>query len=243
MLDFQNILKNGIEISSSGTSGQPKKFFQSPKKIAESNKVAIAAQRLTKDSRVYTCCKLTHAGGLLAQTLPAMSIRATVDIEPFSAYEFVRKIHKYTHTHNTPQHAKAIMLTKAWKDLDLSGIWITCGADPVTWDIIEEFVDKGAIFLANWGMSEVGPIAINTLFDSTEKVQKYKQIAPDNSTILGDTAWCQFKIVENELTVKGTISIYDDWYATGDIVESKDGIFFYRGRKNIIVDLNNPRKG
>ena len=91
-LYFQNILENGIEISSSGTSGSPKTFFQTPEKIEAANRVAIQAQHITTASKIYTCCKTTHAGGLLAQTLPALSIGAAVDIELFNAYEFVKKI-------------------------------------------------------------------------------------------------------------------------------------------------------
>ncbi len=243
IIDYNKIINNGIIISSSGTGGPSKQYFQSAKKIKASNLVAIDAQKITKDSRIYTCCKITHAGGLLAQTIPALSIGAVVDVEVFSPYEFVRKISNYTHSHITPLHAKAIMLTKGFKNLKLHGIRITCGADPVTWDIIEAFVEKGAIFLANWGMSEVGPISINIEFDSLDKVFAIKNIAPAQSTILGDKFYCQYKIFDNELTVKGDICIYDGWYNTNDIVEEVDGILFYKGRKNINVDLYSPKKG
>ena len=237
------ILDEGVTIHSSGTSGNPKEFYQSPKKIKAANLVALTAQNITVNSKIYTCCKTTHAGGLFAQTLPALSIGAQVDIEPFNAYQFVKKINSYTHTHITPLHAKAIMLTKGFKDLDLSGIWVTCGADPVTWDIIEAFVERGATFMANWGMSEIGPIAINIVFDGLDKVNKYKSISPENSTILGNVSWCYYKVVNNELVVKGDICIYDDWYYTKDKVVEIDDVLFYTGRTNAQVDLCSPRKG
>jgi len=241
--DFRQILSNGIVIHSSGTSGSPKSYFQSPLKIKTANEVALNRQQISKSSKVYTCCKLTHAGGLLAQTLPALEIGAEVDIEDFNAYSFVRKIKNYTHSHITPLHAKAIMMTKGFRNLDLTGVWITCGADPITWDIIESFVSKGARFLANWGMSEVGPIAINTLFDSMDKVFYYKSLCPSNATILGDIASCDFKITDRELWVRGNISIYEDWYATKDLVVNNQGILFYQGRTNKEIDLWNPMKG
>jgi acyl-coenzyme A synthetase/AMP-(fatty) acid ligase len=240
--DYQQILSNGVVIHSSGTTNQPIPYFQSSAKLKIANEVARLRQQITKSSRIYTCCKLTHAGGLLAQTLPALEIGAEVDIENFNAYAFVNKITNYTHTHITPLHAKAIMMTKGFHTLDLTGVWVTCGADPVTWNIIESFVNKGAKFLANWGMSEVGPIAINTLFDSVEKVMYYKSICPLDATILGDVASCDVKLVNNELFVKGNISIYDDWYATKDKVITAHGIFFYQGRTNKEVDLWNPIK-
>jgi hypothetical protein len=241
--DYQQILSNGITIHSSGTTGTATSYFQPPEKIKAANEIALLRQHISKSSKIYTCCKLSHAGGLLAQTLPALEIGAQVDIEDFNAYTFVKKITNYTHTHITPLHAKAIMMTKGFRQLDLTGVWVTCGADPVTWDIVESFVSKGAKFLANWGMSEVGPIAINTLFDSMEKVVYYKSLCPDNATILGDIASCDIKLVNGELFVRGKISIYDNWYATKDKVVSKQAVLFYQGRTNKEVDLWNPIKG
>jgi acyl-CoA synthetase (AMP-forming)/AMP-acid ligase II len=242
-MDYKKILAEGITISSSGTSGSPKQFFQPPEKIKMANRVAREVQKISTSSLIYTCCKVTHAGGLFAQTLPALEIGSKVDIVQFNAYSFIRDIRKYTHTHITPLHAKAIMLTKGFEDLDLHNIWITCGADPVTWDIIEAFVERGATMLVNWGMSEIGPIAINTMFNSIEKVKSYKKICPPNATLLGDIAYCNYRIVNNELLVKGSISIYNDWYATQDKVTVQDGILFYQGRTNKEIDIWTPKKG
>lgn len=243
ILDIEDILNNGVTISSSGTSGTPKDFFQHPKKLHHSNLAAIDAQKLTASSKVYTCCKITHAGGLLAQTVPALSIGAHVDIVQFNAYHFVRDIKNYTHSHITPLHAKAIMMTKGFHNLDLTGITITCGADPVTWDIIESFVSKGCKFISNWGMSEIGPVAINVTFDDLDQVKFYKDLCPPNATILGDTAYCNFKIDNSELVVAGDICVVDDWYYTKDLVEQVNGVLFYKGRTNKEVDLWQPKKG
>jgi acyl-CoA synthetase (AMP-forming)/AMP-acid ligase II len=242
-LNFDYIINNGITIHSSGTSGDPKPYFQSPAKIKNANAIAITSQHINKFSKVYTCCKTTHAGGLLAQTLPALSIGAQVDIVDFNAYDFVRDINNYTHTHITPKHAKAIMSTKGFWSLDLSGIWVTCGADPVTWDIIETFVGQGATFMTNWGMSEVGPIAINAVFKDIEAVRELKQSAPKNSTILGSNKYCKYKIIDGELYVSGDICIYDDWYATKDRVIIQNDILYYTGRTNKDIDLWTPLKG
>jgi acyl-CoA synthetase (AMP-forming)/AMP-acid ligase II len=122
-----NIIENGCKILTSGTTGTPKTYFQSPEKIRAANRVAIDSQKITKNSKVYTVSKMTHAGGLLAQTLPALSIGANVVIDNFNAYTFLKEIKKYTHTHLAPGHARAIMGTKGFKDCDLSNVWITCG--------------------------------------------------------------------------------------------------------------------
>jgi|TARA_R110002074_G_scaffold274742_1_gene446274 acyl-CoA synthetase (AMP-forming)/AMP-acid ligase II len=226
-MNLRKIVNEGCVIKTSGTTGTPKDIIQTPEKLKAADEIAIVSQELTPKSKVYTICKTTHAGGLLAQTLPAFRIGAEVSIEPFNAFAFCREIKKYTHTHITPGHARLIMRTKGFKDLDLTGIWVTCGSDPVEWNIIEAFVNRGATFMANWGMSEVGPCAINRVFRTTEDIQSVK----DEQTILGTLEWCETKIIDSELHVRGDICVYDGWFATGDLVKRKNGILYYLGRK------------
>ena len=194
-MNLRKIINEGCVIKTSGTTGTPKDIIQTPEKLKAADEIAIASQQLTSKSKVYTICKTTHAGGLLAQTLPAFRIGAEVSIESFNAFSFCREIKKYTHTHITPGHAQLIMRTKGFKDLDLTGIWVTCGSDPVEWNIIEAFVNRGATFMANWGMSEIGPCAINRVFRNIEDIETVK----DEQTILGTLEWCETKIIDSEL--------------------------------------------
>jgi len=226
-MNLTKIISDGCTISTSGTTGTPKEIEQTPTKLKAADAVAIKCQKLTPESKVYTICKTDHAGGLLAQTLPAVRIGAEVTIEPFNAFRFCREIGKYTHTHITPGHAQLIMRTKGFKDLDLTGIWVTCGSDPIDWNIIESFVEHGAIFMANWGMTEIGPCAINHVYRTIEDVHKLK----DENTILGTNVYCGTKVVDNELYVRGDICVYDGWFATGDLVEEREYGFYYLGRK------------
>ena len=228
---LNTILTDGIELHTSGTTGAPKMFFQSPDKLKHANAAAIDSQEITSKSRVYTVCKMSHAGGLLAQTLPAHSIDADITVEDFNAYRFVKQIHKYTHTHLTPNHARAIMGTKGFWDLDLNGVWVTCGSDPVTWDIIEAFTKQGATFMANWGMTEIGPCVINKVFRTYDDVKQAKSWAYHTGTILGDRFYCDYKIEEDILWVKGNISVFgDEWYKTTDIVKDHYHVLYYLGR-------------
>lgn len=226
-MELKNILKNGTSISSSGTTGPAKDIFQSPQKIQQANKVAREVQQITKDSKVYTVCKLDHAGGLLAQTLPAIEIDAEVHIEQFNPYSWVQKINDFTHTHLTPGMALAVSKTKGWKDLNLENIIVACGSDRVPAECINKFVEKGATFITNWGMSEVGPIAINKTFTPKDE-QAYDLPL---YTLMGDTAFVETKIVRHELYVRGNICVYDDWFATGDLVKYEKGNYWYYGRK------------
>jgi acyl-CoA synthetase (AMP-forming)/AMP-acid ligase II len=230
-IDHNKILTEGIALLTSGTTAPPKKIFQSPEKLNAANSAALDSQQLTKESKVYTVCKLAHAGGLLAQTLPALSIGAEVIIEDFNAYRFVRKIKDYTHTHISPGHAHLIMQTKAFNDLNLTGIWVTCGSDSVDWGIIEAFVKRGATFMTNWGMSEIGPCAINTVFRNMDDVVYHQEEMLKDATLLGTRFYCDWKVVDEQLYVKGDICVHDDWFATGDwVVTNSSGTPYYKGR-------------
>ena len=232
MIDYKNILNDGIEISSSGTTGPAKMVFRTPSNLRACIDVAIDAQHLTRSSKVLTVTRMTHAGGLLTQTLPAYSIGAEFKVQQFNAFSFLKDFKDYTHTFLAPAQMTALMNTKGFNDCDLTGKRILGGSDPVSWEMIEAFVSKGAIVQPNWGMSEIGPIVINIEFDSMDKVQYVKERTPDEYTIMGDTYYCDWKIIDHELYVKGPTSIYNDWYATGDIVALDMGKrMYYLGRK------------
>lgn len=225
--DLKHWLEHGGVLRSSGTTGPQKEIYQSPEKIKYANKVAVDSQQITKNSKIYTVCKTQHAGGLLAQTLPAYSIGAEVTIEDFNAYNFVKEVTKYTHTHITPKHAQAIMKTKGFWNLDLSNLWVTCGSDTVTWNIIEAFVNRGATFMTNWGMTEIGPCAINKVFTNLDEIRSLKW---EKGSVLGDNYYCDYKIIDNELWVRGDICVYDDWFNTKDIVKKGNNVLYYHGR-------------
>ena len=226
-MELKNILKNGTSIRSSGTTGPAKELYQSPEKIKHANKIAREVQKITSSSRVYTVCKLDHAGGLLAQTLPAIEVGAEVVVEQFNPYRWISNIDNFTHSHLTPGMALAISKTKGWQNLDLTDKIIACGSDRVPAECINKFVAKGATFISNWGMSEVGPVAINKTFTPSDSAAYDIPL----HTIMGDTAYVQTKIVRHELYVKGDICVYDDWFATGDLVKYENGCYWYYGRK------------
>ena len=235
MLDednWQAALANGFELQSSGTTGEPKRIFQSPAKLLAANRVAVAAQNITAQSRILTVCRMTHAGGLLAQTLPGWSVQAHVEIKPFNAFSFARDINGFTHTHLTPMHCNLLMQTKSFRTLDLCGVFITCGSDNVTFDIIEAFVERGAMFMCNWGMTEIGPVAINTVFDTLEKVSQYREQALAKGTLLGDRYFCEYRIIDDELWVRGDLCVYEDWFNTHDLVAlNEQGAMYHLGRR------------
>jgi len=231
MIDFSSILKKGVSITSSGTTGEPKTIFRTPENLIESIKVAVEAQKISKKSKILTVTRMTHAGGLLTQTLPAYKIGAEFTISQFDPYTFFKVFQNYTHTFLPPAFMQTLMKTKNFQTVDLKNKWILGGSDPVNWELIESFVEKGAIVQPNWGMSEIGPIAINTVFDSLEKVKIYKEKSKIG-TILGDQYYCDVTIKDSILYVKGPTCYIKDWFKTNDIVTSFENSLFYLGREN-----------
>ena len=229
MTDFRKILTEGVTITSSGTTGTPKTIFRSPDNLNESIKVAIDAQQLTKNSKVLTVTRMTHAGGLLTQSLPAFVLGSELKIQQFNPYSFLKDFADYTHTFITPAHMETLMKIKNFQSCDLSGKLILGGFDPVTWEMIEAFVSRGATVQPNWGMSEIGPITINTVFDSIEKVKEYKN-RNISGTILGDNYYCETKIEDNVLYVRGPTCYTDGWYKTNDVVIKDNNTLYYQGR-------------
>ncbi|MFV2092808.1 MAG: AMP-binding protein [Hyphomicrobiales bacterium] len=224
-------LEQGFDLQSSGTTGVAKILFQPPEKLAAANAVALEAQGISRRSRILTVCNMNHAGGVLAQTLPALSIGAQVDIQPFNAFRFCQDIEGYTHTHLTPAHCEMLINTRTFADVDLSGLFITCGSDNVGFNLIAAFVRRGAIFMCNWGMTEIGPIAINTVFDSLDKVERYRRQALDTGSLMGDRYYCDTKLEQGCLAVKGTICIYPGWINSRDRVAINDqGAMYHLGR-------------
>lgn len=241
-----DVIDNGITIKTSGSSGEPKEVYQPPEKIKADALNAIQVQEITKDSSVYTCLSLERAGGLFAQSIPAIIAGAKLTIDTFSPYQYVRVADKYTHTHLTPKQAKAVMLTKGFKTLDLTGKVFLIGSEPVTWDIIDSFVAQGATVITIWGMTEIGVNAILHKFRSVSDVTSAKTKCPLNSTILGKISYCDWKVDENNcLWVKGDICAYEEWFNTKDkvIVDEECGWLWYTGRDNAFIDFNNPKKG
>jgi hypothetical protein len=199
--------------------------------LKNANNISRECQKISSKSKIYTVCKMEHAEGLLAQTLPAFEVGADIDIEEFNAYKFCKKITSYTHAHLTSNHAKAIRLTKSFENINLKGIWIAYGSEPVEWDLIIDFIKKGCNFMVNLRMTEIGPCTINTVFKNLESVLEYKKRAI-NRTLIGDKTHCDTKIENGTLHVKSAISVFkDEWFDTKDIVAlNKNKEFYIQGR-------------
>ena len=240
MTDFKKILKDGCTISSSGTTGTPKQIYRSPNNLEACNSVAIKDQDITSKSRIFTCTRMTHAGGLLLQSLPAYTLGCDIHITKFNPFTFLKEFDSYTHTFLPPAMCNALIKTKGFKNANFTGKVIAMGSDIIPWDHIHKFVSKGATVIANWGMSEIGPCAINTKFETLKYVERHTEWAPNTLPIMGENLNCLYKIdyTNDQLYIKSDLCIHNDWFATGDKVELKYKIpqlgyfpiLYYKGR-------------
>jgi len=218
-------IAKGFYLKTSGTTGKPKTVFHTPSRLKANNEAGVDSQKLTNKSKILTVCSLKHAGGTTAQSLPALSIGAEVVVKKFNAFTFYKDINGFTHTHLTPGFCKLLMRNKTWDKLDLTGVWITCGSDPVYPKVMQAFVNKGATFMCNWGMTEVGPCAINRVF------QPYENIELRNEPYLGNRYYCDWTITyTDELHVKGDIVYTPGWFKTGDMAYMDNDGLWYNGR-------------
>jgi hypothetical protein len=97
--------------------------------------------------------------------------------------------------------------------------------------MIEEFVARGAVFMCNWGMTEIGPITINTVFDSLDKVAEYRAHQVTGASLLGDRFYCETRIADDLLYVRGESCVYEDWFCTGDrVAVNRHDAMYYLGR-------------
>jgi acyl-coenzyme A synthetase/AMP-(fatty) acid ligase len=222
-MNLDYVILNGTTIISSGTTDVPKYIFRSKDNIELCSTIAVEAQSITSRSRILTVTSMNHAGGLLLQTIPAHIVGAYYSIQKFDPFTFIDQLEKYSHSFLPPKMIEALIKTKRFDQASFRGKLIVMGSDPIPAKHINAFTSRGATVLANWGMSEIGPCVINKMY------YPYEETADDN--IMGDTFWCDTKIIDDELHVKSNMCVYDDWFATGDLVEIKNHMMFYRGRK------------
>ena len=221
-MNLDTILCEGTSVTSSGTTGLSKTIYRDANNLQACIDVANLVQDITPSSKILTVTKMTHAGGLLLQTLPAHAISADYTIVKFNPYNFINQLKEHSHTFLTPLMIESLSNTKAFKSADFTNKFISMGSAPIPAIHVNWFTERGATVLCNWGMSEVGPCAINKRFEPYEKC--------DSDNIIGDKYWCDVEIVNQQLFVRGDICVYNGWFATKDNVYKDNGIIYYKGR-------------
>lgn len=217
----------GLMLASSGSTGPRKYIWVSDQMISTNAQVAIKSQNLTIHDNILTVCSLNHTGGINAQTLAGLIVGAHVFVEPFNAFNFFRLIvkHSITVSHLIPTMIDTLVKLNNCC-LTPSLRLMVAGSDCIYQRHVKFWLDKGVYFMMNYGLTEAGPLIINHVF--TNDVCEIFNIGVP----LGTTAWCDTKIVDGELLLRGhNVSSNTEWLHTGDCVYLHDTWFMYRGRK------------
>lgn len=223
-MNLNVLIRKGATVSSSGTTGEPKHIFRTSENIHKCAEIAVKRQNINKDSSIYTVTRMTHAGGLLLQTIPAVIANASYEIDTFNAWTFLDKFKNHTHTFLPPQMVEVLIKTKGFKSADFTGQFIALGSDKIPARHVNALTERGATVLSNWGMSEIGPCAINKLYQPGETETE------DN--VLGNHFDCYFKIMDGVLWINSEQAVHDDWFCTDDLVRENKGTLYYEGRVN-----------
>tara|TARA_B100000131_G_scaffold320964_1_gene370416 strand:- start:2075 stop:3076 length:1002 start_codon:yes stop_codon:yes gene_type:complete len=222
-----------ITVSTSGTTGEPKKYVHDAKlmrSIAEYN-----AEYLDLSSN-STILALYNPRGI-GFTSMSLYLGAVTNCDVFyetSAANYPDKIKEInpTYTLILPNVWKTWHRHKKWKSLDLSNLkHMQVGSDVTPNGLMEDLRAKGAQKVTTaYGSTEVPPIIMSTEkqdiyhFNNIHPQIDYKNINHDDGTIEWACKW------------KGQ----SDYWHSGDLIEyTDDGEFFFAGRKHNMFKMEN----
>lgn len=223
-----------IIMFSSGSTGTRKPIIYSEKMLLSNCEIAIACQNITSNDIVFNVCSMNHSGGLNVQVLPGLLVGANIIVEEWDSFKFFRRLieTQATLTHLVPRLMNVIRKVKS-----TNLRFIAAGSDCIKREHVEPWLKHGIPFMINYGQTESGPIVINHTFTSLKELEIFNHGIP-----LGDKVWCEYKIKDNELFLKGNnIITANAWHATGDCVFEHNGWIMYNGRKSAGCKLVSKR--
>ena len=151
-------------VQTSGTTGRPRAAVHTQAHLLANLRIAAQVQALVADDVVLTVLPLFHVGGLCIQTLPALSVGATVLLHPRFAPEAVfdaLATERPSLTLQVPATMKALLDHPRWPGADLSclrAVW--AGSSLLPAPLLEAFHARGVPVCNVYGATESGPFSI-----------------------------------------------------------------------------------
>jgi acyl-CoA synthetase (AMP-forming)/AMP-acid ligase II len=217
-----------IVLYSSGSTGIRKPVIIPERMLLANINNILNFNQITEHDKILTVCSPNHTAGLTCQTLAGLFAGATVVIEPFNPFNLLRLLskHQATITHVIPLMTEAVMRLSAKPDLrNLRLVWM--GSDCIPKNHIEYWLDTHRSVMTVYGMTEAGPPAISHIYKHKDDLSMH-----DIGFAVGTKVFCDSKIVDDELYLKGDVINIDDWLQTGDCFKVIDGWYYYTGRKS-----------
>jgi len=216
--------KEDFTYFTSGSTGTPKKIVHSYeliKQVAEEN---CRYNNYTKDDYIVNMSlPAVSIGYPVLSVLPAYISGCRLRVKKFNPFDFLDTITDSTHFFILPSVYRVLRRKNAWKNLDLTGKIVSCGADIVPDGIKEDVLSKGAKkFHHLYGATEVPPAISNS--------EDGKSIGENMSPFI------DWYVEEKELFVKWNLQT--EYWQSGDLVDENLKI---TGRKKNILALNCSR--
>ena len=221
-------IRDGRITYSTGSTGTPKKIWHSELKLNLACEVYKRTHNLNSRSSILNFLTTDHIGGLM-MNLAGEYVGCKVTQTKLNPFSYLDKLRDYSHTMLTDSTITALRKVKQFDDYDFTDKFLHVGTEPHTMENIIALVERGATVFCNWGMTEIGPVCVNTTFEpyDVDRVKRYFE----PGALLGDNFEIEWKIDDGELVVRSEVSIYKDWYYTGDNVKYENDTLYFIGRR------------
>lgn len=151
-------------VYTSGTTGRPKGALHTQATLAANARLGVDAHDMTADDRILTFLPMFHVGGLNNQTLPALSVGATVIVQGrFAPADALAAIaaERPTIVLLVPAVMKALIEHPGWAAADLSSLrFAMAGSSVVPVELIRAFHRRAVPVGQIYGSTETGPVSI-----------------------------------------------------------------------------------
>ena len=243
-------------VYTSGTTGRPKGAVHTAGTLTANAAAGVEAHAMTAEDRILTFLPMFHVGGLNNQTLPALSVGATVILQqrfaPDAALAAI-EAEKPTIVLLVPAVMKALVEHPRFGATDLSSLrFAMAGSSVVPVELIRAFHARGLPVGQIYGSTETGPVSI-----VLKRADAMRKEGACGVPALG----CEVRIVDEaghdvpsgasgEVLIRAPnlmtgywqddtatrAAVQDGWYRTGDVGRGDaDGFYWVDERKKDMI--------
>ena len=240
-------------VSTSGTTGRPKGALHTQSNLLWNIQSAIASQDLTHDDRLLLNLPMFHVGGLCIQTLPLLSLGATIAmharVDP-GRWLADCALFQPTISLLVPAVLKSVIEHPDFATTDMSSLKrINCGSSVVPHSLINAIHARGVPVIQVYGATETGPVSIALRVEdamshvgSCGKVALHveaKLMASGAEVARGQTGevWLRgHNIVSGYWRDADNPAFENGWFKTGDLArQDEDGFYTIVGRSKEMI--------
>ncbi len=240
----------------SGTSGKPKGVVLTQDALMWSARNSVLMHGMTASDHILMVLPMFHAGGINIQTLPALSVGATISLhEVFEPGRVLAQITsgRPTLTALVPTQISALTTHPDWNKTDVNQLRsVTTGSTLVPDFCVEAWAQRGVTALQVYGTTETCAVAIHQTCENVEST---------SGSMGRPAAHCKIRVVDDdgveipvgehgEILIKGPgvfkeywrdpaateQALTDGWFHSSDIgFQRADGTYVISDRKADLI--------